>query len=289
MAYHISRASDRVWVESAEAEGLRVALLVGEQHGAHHLEVSLRELAPGASMRAHRHPFEESWFVLSGAGTASIAGLEYEVGAGDYGVSPVRMAHSFTADSGSREPLRWFCVRAPKPPSFTGARGQIDADLSIGERLGRPSETDPRHLFAGHFREEDLAPFADLAMPGYHGPNIRNISIRMLVDRLLGAQHHTLFLATIAAGSGPGRAAKEHYHPFEEIYYFVSGGMRGKLDGNDEVAEEGDLVWVSTDATHGFVNENEVPARWLEVQSPVPPDSDAFFFPDDWRQLPSAH
>jgi mannose-6-phosphate isomerase-like protein (cupin superfamily) len=286
MAYHISRASERVWVDSPEAEGLREALLVGEQHGAHHLEVSLRELAPGASMRAHRHPFEESWFILSGRGEVGIAGLEYEIGVGDYGVSPVSMAHWIKADSGADgEPLRWFSVRAPKPPSFEGARGDVEAQLGAGQRLGRPSETDPRHRFAGHFSEDDLAPFADLAMPGYHGPNIRNISIRMLVDRLLGAQHHTLFLASIAAGSGPGRAAMVHYHPFEEIYYFVSGGMRGKLDGQEEVTEPGDLVWVSTDATHGFVNENDVPARWLEVQSPVPPDSDAFFFPDDWRRL----
>jgi hypothetical protein len=40
------------------------------------------------------------------------------------------------------------------------------------------------------------------------------------------------------------------------------------------------------DGTHGFVNERDEPARWLEVQSPVPPDSDAFFFPADWRALP---
>ena len=42
----------------------------------------------------------------------------------------------------------------------------------------------------------------------------------------------------------------------------------------------------SVDGTHGFVNERDEPARWLEVQSPVPPDSDAFFFPADWRALP---
>jgi quercetin dioxygenase-like cupin family protein len=284
MTYHISRASERVWTESEEADGLREALLVGRQHGAHHLEVSLRELAPGASTPAHRHPFEESWFVFSGRGRVGIAGLEYEVGAGDYGVAPVGIAHWIRAEG---ETLSWFSVRAPKPPAFSGAHSHLPAHLGAGEDLGRPSETDPRHRFAGHFREEDLAPFAELSMPGYHGPNIRNISIRMLVDRLLGAQHHTLFLATIAAGSGPGRAAKVHYHPFEEIYYFVAGGMRGKLDGNDEVTEEGDLVWVSTDATHGFVNENDKAARWLEVQSPVPPDSDAFFFPDDWLALGS--
>lgn len=51
-------------------------------------------------------------------------------------------------------------------------------------------------------------------------------------------------------------------------------------------AGAGDLAWLSVDGTHGFVNERDEPARWLEVQSPVPPDSDAFFFPADWRALP---
>jgi hypothetical protein len=34
-----------------------------------------------------------------------------------------------------------------------------------------------------------------------------------LVDRLLGAQHHTLFVAQIAPRAGHGQAADEHYHP----------------------------------------------------------------------------
>ena len=40
------------------------------------------------------------------------------------------------------------------------------------------------------------------------------------------------------------------------------------------------------DSGYVAVNEAGEPAVWLEAQSPVPPDSDAFFFPDDWRALP---
>ncbi|MCI3241565.1 MULTISPECIES: cupin domain-containing protein [Streptomyces] len=284
MAYHISRAAEREWVDVKDVPGLRQALMVGEVHGSHHMEVSLYELAPGASLGWNRCPFEESWFITAGNGRAALAGLEYDLGSGDYGVAPVGLAHSLSAgDQG----LSWFSVRAPKPPAFDGARSSISAQPLSGEYLGRPSETDPRHRFVGHYSEsDDVVPFGDLSMPGYHGPNIKNIGIRMMVDQLLGAQHHTTFIAGIAARSGPGRAAKVHYHPFEEIYYFIGGGMRGWIDGNEEVTETGDLVWVSTDGTHGFVNEREEPARWIEVQSPVPPTSDAFFFPDDWRALP---
>jgi quercetin dioxygenase-like cupin family protein len=283
MAYHISRAAEREWVDVKDVPGLRQALMVGEIHGSHHMEISLYELEPGATLGWNRCPFEESWFVTAGTGRAALAGLEYDLGVGDYGVAPVGLAHSLSAgDQG----LRWFSVRAPKPPTFDGARSHISTQPLSGEYMGRPSETDPRHRHVGHFSDSDVAPYGNLAMPGYHGPNIKNISIRMMVDQLLGAQHHTTFIASIAPRSGPGRAAKVHYHPFEEIYYFIGGGMRGMLDGNEEVTETGDLVWVSTDGTHGFVNEREEPARWIEVQSPVPPTSDAFFFPDDWRALP---
>jgi mannose-6-phosphate isomerase-like protein (cupin superfamily) len=282
MVYHISRAAEREWTDVKDVPGLRQMLMVGGIHGSHHMEISLYQLEPGTALDWSRCPFEESWFVTEGNGRAVLAGLEYDLGAGDYGVAPVGLAHSLSAgDKG----LSWFSVRAPIPPTFDGARSRIPAQPQRGQNLGRPSETDPRHRYVGHFSESDLAPYGDLAMPGYHGPNIKNITIRMMVDQLLGAQHHTTFIATIAPRSGPGRAAKVHYHPFEEIYYFIGGGMRGMLDGNEEIIKEGDLVWASTNGTHGFVNERDEPARWIEVQSPVPPTSDAFFFPDDWRAL----
>ncbi len=281
MAYFVARASQQQWRDSPAVRGLREAVLVDAAAGAQHLEVRLCELDAGAVIDAHRHPFEASWYFFSGSGRLELAGLAYDVGAGDYAVAPVSVAHRLSAT----EPLRWLSVWAPKPPSFRGARTSVPAEMGPGIGLGRPSETDPRHRYAGHLAEPEAPAFADLSMPGYHGPNIKNIFIRMMVDRLLGAQHHTFFLATIAPRSGPGQAAGEHYHPFEEIYYFLSGGMRGRLDGDDVPVGAGDLVWVSVDATHGFVNENDEPARWLEVQSPVPPDSEAFFFPDDWRNL----
>ena len=99
-------------------------------------------------------------------------------------------------------------MHTPKPPLFEGARHHIACQPLGGENLGRPSETDPRHRHVGHFELSDMAPVGDIDMPGYHGPNITNISIRMMVDQLLGAQHHTMFVANIAPKSGPGRAAK---------------------------------------------------------------------------------
>lgn len=282
MAFRISRASERRWANSAIVDGLREAILIDGAAGANHLEVRLCQLRAGSAIAPHRHPFEESWFVFSGNGRRSVAGLSYDIAAGDYGFAPVGTGHALEAGD---EDLSWLSVWAPKPPSFDGAASALPAGPVTAEDLGRPSETDPRHRYAGHFEPSDLPPPAHLSMPGYHGPKITNISVHMLVDRLLGAQHHTLFAAEIAPRSGRGHAASEHYHPFEEIYFFLAGGMRGSLDGQEVPVQAGDLIWVGVDATHGFVNERDEPARWLEVQSPVPPDSEAFFFPDDWRAL----
>jgi mannose-6-phosphate isomerase-like protein (cupin superfamily) len=284
MAFHLTRASDRAWRHVPEVPGLREATLVGAGNGAIHLEVSLCELEADATVEAHLHPFEESWYVLAGAGRRSVGSLEYDLSEGDFGVVPVGIAHRVEA---AAEGLTWLSVRAPRPPRYAGANSAYPAGSTGGDRLGRPDETDPRHRYAGHFAEEDLGPYGPISMPGYHGPNIRNISIRMLVDGLLGARHHTLFVVEFAPRAGAGKAAREHYHPFEEIYFLLSGHAQGILDGQPVEVGPGDLAWVGVDATHSFVNEGGEPVRWLEVQSPVPPESDAFFFPDDWREVPT--
>lgn len=283
MPYHVTRRDQRRWTDVETVPGLRECVLIGAEQGAAHLELSLCRLAAGATITPHMHPYEESWYVMSGAGVRMVAGLEYEVATGDFGFAGVGIGHSVRAGA---EPLEWLSVRAPRPPDRWMSRTVRTGEVA-GDRMGRPDEHDPRHRYVGHFSDADLAPYGRISMPGYHGPNIRSISIRMLVDSLLGAQHHTLFVVEFAPNAGAGNAAKEHYHPFEEIYFLLSGKARGTLDGEEVPVAAGDLVWVGVDSTHGFVNEHDEPVRWLEVQSPVPPGSDAFFFPEDWKGLPS--
>jgi quercetin dioxygenase-like cupin family protein len=88
MTYRIARAAEREWADSATVPGLRDAILIDGRGGASHLEVRLFELRADAAVPAHRHPFEESWYVLSGKGQRTVAGLAYEVATGDYGFSP---------------------------------------------------------------------------------------------------------------------------------------------------------------------------------------------------------
>ncbi|MGW1544105.1 hypothetical protein ACWCPM_28350 [Streptomyces sp. NPDC002309] len=96
-------------------------------------------------------------------------------------------------------------------------------------------------------------------------------------------------MCEVAPQSGPGLPAKVRYHPFKKINCFTSGGMRGALDGNEEVIDTGELARAGTEGTHGLVNERNENARWIEAWSPAPPPSDGFFFPEDRRKPAEGH
>jgi mannose-6-phosphate isomerase-like protein (cupin superfamily) len=286
MSFHVTRADEQRWVEDPDLGGLPVAHLVGAAQGAVHLDVRLCELAPGAEVPAHLHPFEESFHVLDGAGQVAIADRAYDVAPGDHGVAPVAVAHAWR-NTGDR-PVRWLETRAPQPRRIGGRTGTYPATgFTWPGPAARPDETDPRQHWVGHFSDDDMAPYGPISMPGYHGPNIRSISVRMLVDQLMGAQQHTLFVVEFAPNATAGKAASEHFHPFEEIYYLLSGTALGTLDGTKVRVSAGDLVWTGVSSSHGFINDGDEPVRWIEAQAPVPPSADAFFFDDDWKKLDS--
>jgi quercetin dioxygenase-like cupin family protein len=284
MAFHVTRSSEQQWTDDQELPGLRAATLAGAAQGSVHLEIRLCELPGGAQVGAHLHPFEESFHVLQGEAEVALGDLAYQVGPGDHGFAPVAVPHAWR--NRGRAPVRWLETRAPQPRRIGERVGVYPAEgFTWPAPLGRPVETDPRHRWAGHFSDDDMAPYGPISMPGYHGPNIRSISIRMEVDQLLGAQQHTLFMVEFAPNATKGKAASEHYHPFEEIYYLLGGTALGTLDGTKVRVDAGDLVWLGVNGTHGFINDGDQPVRWLEVQAPVPPPETAFYFPDDWKKL----
>ena len=282
MAHAVRYAKDNEFTE-AGGSGFKVAEMIGPATGSVHLAVAQCELGPGGATPAVLQAYEESWFVLDGSGTVSVGHASYDVGEGCYGVVPVATPFQVRAgDSG----LRWFRTQAPQPRAADPRKGVVGATgWTPATTSATPSETDPRSRLAGVFLEDDMGSYGPLSMPGYHGPNIRSIFVRMLVDELLGARHHTLFMVEFGPQATRGNAGTEHYHPFEEAYFLLSGSATGTLDGDTVEVAAGDLVWTGVNGTHGFVNEGDVPVRWLEVQSPLPPASDAFFFPKDWDVL----
>lgn len=280
----VVRGGELTYTPDPGCPGLSTAKLVGPDSGSVHLDLALCRLEAGADGAARFNAFEESWYVLEGSGQVSVADVTVEVSVDSYGMFPVATPHLVRAGT---DGMTWLRVRAPQPLGRDSRRGVRTAEgWTPSPTVRTPSETDPRSRWCGVFRDDDMGPYGPITMPGYHGPHIKSITVRMLVDQLLGANHHTLFMVEFGPQATKGHAATEHYHPFEEAYYLLSGSAIGTLDGEVVEVAAGDLVWTGVNGTHGFVNEGGVPVRWLEVQSPLPPAKDAFFFPSDWEALP---
>ena len=286
----VFRGADVEFVEDHPSEpgtGARVAEYLGGARGSLHLAVALVDLGPGASVDGHLHPFEESFYVLEGSPVVNLNGRTFSLRAGDFGVIPVAAGHAWANHGGTAQILRVYSP-LPRPIGGQGGWGVYAAPaIAItgdGELI---DELDPRNGLVGHFDDADMPPPASILMPGYHGANIRNVSIRMMVDELLGSRHHTLFVVEFAPSGTPSLSAREHFHPFEEMYFFLSGEAVGSFDGERVPIHAGDLVFAGVGASHGFSAVGTEPVRWIEAQAPLPPAQNAFFFHDDWLKLQS--
>lgn len=269
------------------AEGLSVEVLVGAGTGSVHLELALSQLEPGGVISGHIHPFEESFALLSGQALLAVGGDRHRLGPDDFGFVPVAVPHAWS--NPYDEPVRWLRMRSPQPRLIGQTTGTYASDdVPIPTHGRAPDELDVTSRWVGHFSDADMSPPGPLSMPGYHGHNIRDISVRMMVDAVLGAQHHTLFMVEFAVPTRAGLAAKEHFHPFEEAYFILRGTTTGTLGGERYDLRAGDCIWAGTGTSHGYVNTGDEPLRWIEVQAPAPPPSNAFFFDDDWKALDAA-
>lgn len=269
--------------QATVAEGLEVGVSIGPDQGAVHLEAAVSLLHPGGTVGGHRHPFEESFFVLEGEGLVSIGDQSFRLRPGDFGFAPVGYPHAWSNPGVT--PLRWLRLRAPQPRPIGDSYATYPHPDLKPPTDGRPIEVESAdQRYVGHFDDSQVPPPGPIAMPGYAGYNIRNVSIRMMVDGLLGARHHTLFIVQFEPSTVPtGMSAKEHFHPFEEIYYFTHGAAAGLVAGEPIHPEAGDCVFAGVNTSHGFTNTGDVPMRWIEAQAPMPPSMHGTLFEADWR------
>ena len=257
----------------------RVAL-VDHTTGSVHMGLGLCELEPGGILEPHVHFYEEAFYILEGHVLGSIDGRAYRFGPGDYGIIQAAVSHAWR--SSGEQSARWLEMLSaqPKPPGGERDTFFLKAAAAPGE--GSPPDLrNPLTRYIGHFDDQQMPPPSQLQMDGYRGSSIYGISLKMLVDRMLGAQHLTLFMVEFQ----PGGEGNVHDHPFEESYFLLSGEAETILDGKPYHVKAGDYVWTGVGSTHGFFNRGTVPVRWLETQAPQPPSQQAFRFPSDWAYL----
>ena len=191
--------------------------------------------------------------------------------------------------------MRWLSVNTPqrlgpdagrKDTFFT--KEKFDPK-QMTERAKRPSFGNPTSRNVGHYdgtppqaealRLSDPArgrkPIgADVALLAYSG-----ISVKMLVDKVFGADHLTMFTVDYEVGG----AAQAHDHPFEETYFFLGGDVEAELDGQPYTLHPGDVVFSGVGSTHGFWNEGPERVRWIETQAPQPPARNSYRWVDSWK------
>jgi mannose-6-phosphate isomerase-like protein (cupin superfamily) len=286
-SYRVIREADRKFstIESvAGSKGLSIATLISGEDGSVHVEVSVSELEPGGQVSGHLHPFEESFYILSGSALLSIDGQRYALAPDDFGFVPVSTPHAWS--NPHDEPVRWYRIRSPQPRPIGVANGTFPVPGYEVPTEGRAvSEDDPTARFVGHFTDADLNAPGPLSMPGYHGHNIRDISVRMMVDDVLGAIHHTHFMVQFAPREEEGMSGSGHFHAFEEAYFLIRGSGEAVLEGEHFTVSAGDLVWVSTGCMHAWVNRGSEPLRFIELQAPRPPFSNMLFLEGPWAEL----
>jgi quercetin dioxygenase-like cupin family protein len=298
MVHHVTRIdwsfADTPLPASATSSGLARQVLVGPVQGAVHTELAAGAFAPGGWLGRHVHSFEEALYVLQGELAIDIGGAVHRLVAGDYALLTIGTWHAL-ANAGDGQ-VRWLSVNTPQRLGPDAGRKDtffapaFDAGDVIA-RAARPRFGDPTTRYVGHYdgtppQLEALAvtdaargrrPIGmDIALLVYSG-----ISVKMLVDRTLGADLLTMFTVDYEIGG----AAQAHDHPFEETYVFLAGEVNAELDGEPHTFRPGDVVFAGVGSVHGFWNEGSERVRWLETQAPQPPARHAYRWAPTWKRF----
>jgi len=271
------------------AKGYRRWTVVGEEGGAVHTGFGVCELDADGSLPTHVHSFEESFFVVDGAGVVDAPEGSVRVQSGDYGLVPVGVPHRWRNDRETT--VRWAEMQGPVPRERFGGDTVLVPSLPSADPVALDVR-DPRtcrfgnitaaHMDASKQGQELLAVSASMrtALLVYSG-----ITVKMMVDSDLGAQLSTMFMVQYASDGVAGA----HDHPFEETYYFIEGQAEATFDGERHILGPGDVAWAGVGCVHSFRNLGAGPLRWLETQAPQPPARYAYRFARDWDYLRGEH
>ena len=291
---------------AGSAEGYSSFSLVGSHTGAVHTDLSISKLEPGGWTGLHLHSFESAVYVLAGAPVLNIDGHQNQLRAGDYALLPIGMPHGWANPSGGQarllvhstpqrrpagqRPGDTFFLPAgaeplpspPNNPANNPANSPVNSLVNspVSRYLGHYAGTPPQQeALRVDDRVRDREPAGmDTALLAYSG-----ISVKMMVDRGLGAELLVMFMVDYE----PGGAAQAHDHPFEEAYFFLEGEIEAELDGIAYKLRAGDVLFAGVGSTHGFYNTGRGRVRWIETQAPQPPGRHSYRWTGPWQRLES--
>jgi quercetin dioxygenase-like cupin family protein len=278
---------------SSTAAGISRARIVGPDQGAVHTDLYVGAMQPGGWLAPHVHAYEEVLYILEGELLVQIGEVVHRLVTGDYALFPTGVRHALGNTSDGV--VRWLSLNSPvKLPADAGRKDTFFEPAQDLARMDaaavRPPFGDPTLRLVGHYEgtppqlealaikdaARGRAPAGmDTALIAYSG-----ISVRMLVDRVFGADHVTMFTVDYELGG----AAQQHDHPFEEAYFFLEGEIEAELDGQHYTLRAGDIVFAPVGSVHGFYNIGTERVRWIETQAPQPPARHSYRWVASWER-----
>ena len=253
--------------------------------GAVHTGFRMCRLDAGGAVNACVASYEQGVYVLDGEVVLQTTEGAALLRPGDYAMVPVGVAHAWRNESGAT--ATWAQMIAPQP------RARLGEDLHVVPPLAATepepvNPRDPRNRRHGHIADENmevdkqsqeyLAVSASMrtALLVYSG-----ITVKMMVDSELGADHTTMFMVKY----DPDGVAGPHDHPYEETYLFLEGRAEGTFDGQSYELGPGDVAFAGVGCVHSFRNLGRGRLQWLETQAPQPPKRNSYRYRRDWEYL----
>ena len=247
-----------------------------------HMELALAQFEPGGHLDPVAHAFEKGFYVLDGALTAEIDGRSVRLPKDHYGLIPLGVTYAMY-NAGS-EPIRLLEMTAPQPkPADDIFKDTYFHKDGMGPIAGDvPDLGDPRvSKYLGKFEDSQLPDPGEIAAVGARSGSITGVAIKEMIDRMLGAEHMSMFMVQFR----PGGIGTQHDHAFEESYFFLSGEAEAVLNGTTYRVKAGDIVWTGVGCMHSFENIGGTPVRWIETQAPLPTQTEAFRFRREWEPV----
>jgi quercetin dioxygenase-like cupin family protein len=270
-----------------QSSGLTRRLLVGGDTGAVHTGLTMVALEDG-HVNEHLHSFESSFYVFSGSPVLYLDGRAVRLEADACGAIPVGAPHAWSSEGRAE----WIEMASPRPRAGGGPPDTFFLGPPPDVPVAALDLRDPRnrnlfHLSAADMDARSLSRGSRVSAPTVSASMATaallysGITVKMLVDKRLDAQLHTMFMV----GYQPGAVAHPHDHPFEESYVMLEGEVDVVADGDRHTLRPGDVFWTGVGCIHAFYETQGGTVKWLETSAPGPPDRHSYRFERDWEYL----
>lgn len=210
--------------------------------GCRNLEQRIIRQAAGSRRVVHHDGSEEIAYVISGRGTATLAGDVRPLRPGTGLLVPE--GTECVIDSTGDVPLELLSVLTPQPGSDTGPEPAAD--------MAPPA-------FTVHADDQETIPAGS-----DEGRGLMDRHFKLMIDPTRGARYVTQFIGFIERSRAP-----LHTHTYEEVIYILDGSGVVHVDGGQQAIGPGTSIYLPAGAPHCLENPGEEPLQLVGVFCPA--------------------